>query len=105
MASGPVSSRTRGWIDHAARLLGTPRGFVVTCVLSLATNLLPTEVATFILSLLAIALSGILIVAGSHSRELDLERDKAMHKKLDGIIAAIDAADDKLQGIEPDEQD
>lgn len=93
-------------MNKIAKFLGTKQGFWLVITLTILTGLLAfvaTEMATYVLSVVAIIIP-MFIMKLDHDRQITAgERDKAMHTKLDGIIAAVDKADDRLQGIEPDD--
>ena len=86
--------------------LGTDRGFWLVMGLTALTApmaYLAPDVATYVLSVIAIIIPSIILVH-DHKRDcISAERDKAMHKKLDALVGAIPEADDELQGIEPED--
>lgn len=95
-------------LNRVAKYLGTVRGFWTAIGLTAATCVLAfvmTDVATFVLSVIAIVIPMFIMKLDHDRQEVAAERDKAMHKKLDALIAGVPDADDHLQGIEPDDSD
>jgi len=88
-----------------ARVLVHPNGQAATIVLTLCTYLMPEVTATFILSVLAIVVTEALVTRGEHRDRIAAERDKAMHAKLDTIIAAIPKANNALIHSEPEDNE
>lgn len=95
-------------LNRIAKFFGTVKGFWLTMGLTLATcglAVVITDVATFVLSVIAIVIPMFIMKLDHDKQKIADERDKAMHTKLDALIAAVPDADDHLQGIEPDNKD
>lgn len=79
--------------DTTARFLSHPSGFFTVHVLMLiGFLLLPTDVFTMVLSVLAISISSFILVS-------QLKGDLALHLKLDKLVEASDATNEVI-GLE-----
>ena len=92
-------------LNKLGDFLGTSYGFWTTMILTFLTiviSFVAVDLATFVLSVIAILLPAIILTHDHGRDEVAKIRDEAMHKKLDELIRAIDKADDSLQEIEKD---
>ena len=88
------------WLFGTSEFLSSPPGFyVVLAAMAACTLLVPlgwTDVVTYALSVLAIIISGIVLIQGYRDTA-------ALHAKLDELIIAIKETRNDLVGLEHEE--
>lgn len=87
--------------------LATARGLALIVAIALGLTWLRvyTDIGAWGLDLLSLVFPALIIVRDHAHNQIMGERDKALHAKLDELIAAIPDADNQLAGSEPDEPD
>jgi len=91
-----------GWLFKASEFLSSPPGFyMVMAAMAVCTVLVPlgwTDIVTYFLSVLAIVITGIVLIQGFRDTA-------ALHAKLDELLLALRETRSDLVGLEHEDPD